>query len=127
MVAPVIGIVGDVVGDVVHVLDPVVEQVVAPVIGIVGDVVGDVVQVLDPVVEQVVAPVVQALDPVVAPVVEVFEPSLRRSRILSAGRSPRCSAWARAAEHPSYDPGGGSFLQQHGLRGRARLGESPAR
>ena len=78
VVAPVIGIVGDVAGDFVRVLDPVVEQVVAPVIGIVGDVVGDVVQVLDPVVEQVVAPVVQVLDPiveqVVAPVVQALDP-----------------------------------------------------
>jgi hypothetical protein len=70
VVAPVIGIVGDVVGDVVQVLDPVVEQVVAPVIGIVGDVVGDVVQVLNPVVEQVVAPVIG----IVGDVVQVLDP-----------------------------------------------------
>ena len=98
---PGLGIVGDVVGDVVQVLDPVLEQVVAPVIGIVGDVVGDVVQrarscassrwsrrcigivgdvvgdvvqVLDPVVEQVVAPVLGIVGDVVGDVVQVLDP-----------------------------------------------------
>ena len=61
VVAPVLGSVGDVLGDAVQVLDPVLEQVVAPVLGSVGDVLGDVVQALDPVLEQVAAPVADIL------------------------------------------------------------------
>ena len=74
VVAPVLGSVGDVLGDVSQVLDPVLEQVVAPVLGSAGDVLGDVVQVLDPVLEQVVAPVLGSAGDVLGDVVHVLDP-----------------------------------------------------
>ena len=78
VVAPVLGMVGDVVGDVMQMLDPVLEQVVAPVLGMVGDVVGDVVQMLDPVVQQVVAPVLGMVGEVAGDVVQVLDPVLEQ-------------------------------------------------